>query len=109
MIKLHLRIAKKELKKDLFRYITGIIFLIIAFFTVIIMFILSNILIILIFKYFIFNYFKNLLDYIFSIFATVIINFSFFLIIIISAFINFKKPFLKETKKAIKETLNDLK
>ncbi len=109
LIKLHLRIAQKELKRDIFRYIAGIISLILSFFLIIMFFVIANILVIFLFKYFVFNYYDNLLDYILSISASLGVNFFFFLILIISAIANFKKPFLKETKKAIKETLNDLK
>ena len=103
IIKIHLKIAAKELKKDFKRYIAGMIYLVLSIFFIISLLFLINILVVLLLKdFFDFSLFHSIL-----ILSGLTIFGSILTFIIASAL--FSKPFLKETKKAIKETLNDLK
>ena len=54
LIKLHLKVAKQELKKDFTRYITGLAFILIALLCFLMILILCNILVIFIFKNYVF-------------------------------------------------------
>ena len=103
LIKMHLKIASKELKNDSKRYISGILNLFIGFFFIIGFWILLNVSLILAI-----NEFSN-----FNLFFSVLIiagaNLLISITMFLSAILKFKKPFLQETKKIINETLRDLK
>lgn len=101
LIKLHLKIASNEFKNDVKRLISGIINLVIGIFSIIICWILLNILAVAGLK----NFFNEL----YSILIVASANLFIAIIMFISAGINFKKPFLKETKKVIKDTFEDMK
>jgi hypothetical protein len=103
LIKIHLKIASKELKKDFARYASGLISLFFCIFFMVSLLFFINILIVLLLK----DFFE------FSLFHSILIlsGLTVFgaLLTFIIATSAFKKPFLKETKKAVKETLKDLK
>jgi hypothetical protein len=103
LLKMHLKMAAKEFKKDSGRLISGIVSLLIGVFLIIIFLILLNAVII-----FALNEFTNL-----KVFYCILIvtgaNLLIAILMLTSAISSFKKPFLKETKKVLKETLEDLK
>ena len=103
LIKMHLKIASKELKKDFKRYISGLISLFFCLFFIVSLLFLINILLVLLLKdFFEFSLFHSIL-----ILSGLTVSGSILTFIISVSLLN--KPFLKETKKAVKETLKDLK
>lgn len=105
---LHIKLLKKELKEDFLRYLKGILFLILSTLVFFIILILMNCFLIVIFKYFIFSRETSMNSLLFSILATIGINFLLFILFLTGVYLSFKKPFLKETMKAINDTLKNL-
>jgi Putative Actinobacterial Holin-X, holin superfamily III len=101
LIKLHLKVASNELKGDVKRFFSGIINLFIGLFSIIMCWILLNILAVSGLKYF----FNEL----YSILIVAGANLLIALLMFVSAGSSFKKPFLKETTKIIKDTIDNLK
>jgi hypothetical protein len=101
LIKLHLKVASTELKGDVKRFVSGIINLFIGLFSIIMCWILLNILAI--------SGLKLFLSELYSILIVAGANLFIALLMFISAGSSFKKPFLKETTKVIKETIDNLK
>lgn len=103
LLKMHLRLASIEFKKDKNRFVTGIATLFIGLAFIIMFWLLLNVIaIVSIYDYLI----KNLL---FSLMIVAGGNLIFSLIFLLVASKGFKKPFLKETTKMLKETIDDLK
>lgn len=103
LIRMHVKVASVELKKDSKRYISGIINIFIGIFFIIGFWSLLNILAIVAIKEFTF------LNLFYSVLIVAGSNLFISMLMFISAIAKFKKPFLKETKKVFKETLDDLK
>jgi uncharacterized membrane protein YqjE len=103
LLTLHLRLAGKELKKDVRRFFAGIISIIIGIFFLIIFLILLNVLIVLSLREF----------FHLSIFYSVLIVTSFNILLSIiflgAGSSSLKKPFFTETKRAIKQTFKEFK
>ena len=103
LLTLHLRLAGKELKKDIRRFISGIVAMIFGLLFLLSFFILLNFLIVL--------FLKEIINL--STFYSVLIITAFNLLLSIIFFAagnaSLKKPFFSETKKAFKQTFKDFK
>jgi uncharacterized membrane protein YqjE len=103
LIKMHVRLATKELKKDTNRFISGIVTLFLAlFFLTCFAFVLHFV------GYLLLIEFTTLTE----LYAVLIILGADLLLVLILFMITnsiFKKPFFSETKKVINETFKDLK
>lgn len=103
LIKIHYKLAVKELKRDSSRLFVGLFSLFLALFFFIIVWILFNVLsIIALYE------FLNLKIF-YAILIITGINLIISLILFLKGLHNLKKPFLSETQKIVKETLKDLK
>lgn len=103
LIKLHLRVAEKELKKDSARFIFGVVQIVLALFFIIMFFLMFTVLLIVaIYEFTVLNLFYSVL---------IVTGFNFFMsfIFFIGASKSFKKKFLPETRKLMKETIKELK
>lgn len=109
LIDLHIKLAEKELKEDIARYLKAIISVIVSLTILFIVLLLINLLMIIAFNYYVFNSVDNSMSLILAILATIAVNIIFFFIFLLTAYFSFKRPFLKDTKKAIIDTLKNLR
>lgn len=110
LIKIHLKVAARELKKDVKRYVSGIIGLIVGISFLIGFLIMLNITIVFLFEGLLYvKIIKNSWSWLFSIISTAGLNLILALLMFLSSIRKFNKPFMEDTKKIIKESIEELK
>jgi hypothetical protein len=104
LIRIHVKIATDELKKDIARLVGGLRNIFMGLFFILFFWALLNVAAIF--------YLKDLLNFdkfLYSILIVAGINFIFGLLLFTGAILKFRKPFLKDTTQLIKDSINDIK
>ncbi len=104
LIKIHTRVASKELKKDIARYVAGIRNIFIGLLFISTAWLLINVIAILVL-----NDIVKINNLLYSVSIVAGSNFLIAIILFLSSISKFKQPFLKETKKLLKESAEEFK